>query len=175
MIFAQRKGADLKAEEIFRKIKLEDSIGKRKSSLIYNEDPFGSKKIVTMDDIKKQRAHLNGHLVRNGDFKLTCSDYLSEIYEEYLRMYQLAYEAAKSGKIMRTQTSQRAISSINFLDWVYECKSNLDWVRKDLKKQLKHAKISKEMWDFHEEIRRRSVEYCVRYINASKASQISMV
>jgi len=179
MIFAQRKGADYKAEEIFRKIRLEENIGARdknvrKSGLIYNEDPWGKKKIVTPDDIRKQKMNLNGHLLKDGDFRLRCSEYLAEVYEEFLRMYQLASEMAKSGKVMRTATG-RAVTGISFNDWIFENKLTLMSRKKELKRAFQHGKISKEMYDFHEEIRRKSIEYCDKYISAGKATQITMV
>lgn len=176
MIFAKRKGADLKAEEIMRKIKLEESIENRpKSSIIHRQDPWGNKKIVTPEDIRKQRMHLHGHLLNKNDYRLKCSDYLAELYEEFLRMYQLGSEAAKEGKIMRTQVSGKAITGLSFNDWVFESRMTLLWRKKDLKRQVKGGRISKEMYDFHEEIRRKCIEYCDKYISATRSAQITMV
>lgn len=179
MLFAKRKGQDYKAEELFRKIRLEESIeardkDKNKSGLIYKQDPWGSKKIVTPDDIRKQRAHLHGHLLKSGDYNLRCSQYLEEVYEEFLRMFQLASEASKEGKIMRTQ-SGTIVTGMTFTNWVWENKMTLIWRKKDLKRQFKGGRISKEMWDFHEEIRRKCIEYCDKYLAATEKQQITMV
>ena len=182
MIFAQRKGADLKAEEIFRKIKLEESLGARDkanarnpSGLIYNQNTLSSGKIISLDEVRKQKTHMNGHLLKDGDFRLSCSDYLSECYDEFLRMFQLASEMAKEGKIMRSRISGKPVSSITFNDYMWECKLNLIQQKKELKRDFRGGKITKEMQEFFEEIRRKCIEYCDRYIKSTDRQKIGMV
>jgi len=163
---------DYTVTEILKAMEKEDKTIKQ-SELILHQ-PL-QKKIIVPGSIDKQPFNLDGHIVNEKE-KWKDSEFLSEVYDEYLRLYQIATESAKEGKLIRSQVSNKVVTDISFNDWIAESIKNLEWRRDtDIPNQFAAKRINKQVKEFNLWVVAKSIEACRRYLRALPSQQIGMV
>ena len=179
-------GREYKPEEIIRAIRREEDEEERKSEpLLVNPQGHAirsapdSVEVIRDRDIRNQPYAINGHKVDISQIKdnsLKASNVLSDCYDEYLRMYQLAYEHAKMGKVFRSQISKKPVSDLKFEDWVAECRvqcqKELD---EGIPKAHKEGKLSMNNVELAVFACTKNVEAYKMYLNATAKQQVGMV
>jgi len=98
--------------------------------------------------------------------KWTQKGFIVECYDEYIRMGQLN---------QRSQISGRYILSMNFKQYLLECKKNLEFHISEMKKQLLALKISKQEHDFAYQVARKSGEAIDWYFGLNEKEQNSAI
>ena len=177
---------EYKPQEIINAIRREEDAEERKNApLLINPQGHAirsapdSVEVIRDRDIRRQAHSINGHKIDISQIDnktLKASNVLSDSYDEYLRMYQLAYEYAKMGKVLRSQISNKPVSDLKFNDWVAEsrkrCKDDLE---KELPQQAKSQRISKGNVEITVWALSKNIEAYDMYLNATAKTQIGMV
>jgi len=179
-------GKSYKPEEIINAIrKEEDEEARKQESVLVN--PQGqsirsapdSVEVIRDRNLKNQPYAINGHKIDISNIKdnsLKPSNVLSDCYDEYLRMYQLAYEHARMGKILKSQVSDKSVSSMKFEDWVGECriqcKKELDT---GLPEAFKAGKLNKMNLELGVYACSKNIEAYDIYLRATRRQQVGMV
>ena len=163
-------------KEIIGAVEKRDKQHKRQDEQIRDSIMKGvpSQEIWTPDKAKNQPFQLGGHVVDH-NYKLTSAQYLEELYEEYLRMYQLQAEQAKEGQIMRTSYGT-IVNDMSFEDYLHESKKTLEWRKdKELPLLFKRKQITKENIEFFKYHAVKQIEAIDKYLNAPERQRIAMV
>ena len=180
-----RPGADLRVEEIIKNMARKETRyaqDLKKGKIIntsgnvidsHNKNNLGQ--IITPSSINKQQMNVNGHII-SLKAKFKKSEFVSECYDEFLRMWSLADSAAIEGKIIRSTVSGKPVQQLKFEDWMNESRLTLLWRKeKELPKLKRANKISKDVYNYNMEIVSLGLEAIKEYLGAGKDTQLVMV
>lgn len=184
------KGKNYNVEEVIRHLEAQEHLDEQKALKVLSNPDMdfirqselirGSSdkvEIALGTDIEKQSSAVHGHKVSTDELNKQWknSEHLSDVYDDYLRTYQLAAESAAAGKLMKT-VHGALIDTMTFLDWVNECKMTQQWrIKEELPKLKKTKKISKENYEMGMYVASKCLEAYEVYLNASDKQKLILV
>lgn len=182
-------GKSYKVEEILKHLQAQEMLDDKKievmsestdfikqSTLVKNE--IDKVDVIRDRDIKNQPMSVHGHKISNDALKgpWKHSEHLSDLYDDYLRVYQLDSEQQLVGKPKMKTPIGGIISQMTFEDWIHECLVTQQWrLRDELPKLKKNGKLSKDNFELSKWVASKSIEACNLYLSSTDKQKLILV